>query len=45
MTNNTSIAHPSEKGGYNSLLDSDSLIDSIAHPSEKGGYNDITFVS
>ena len=34
-----SIAHPSEKGGYNAKMHVNVEVGSIAHPSEKGGYN------
>ena len=36
-----SIAHPSEKGGYNLKAWLLSQPKSIAHPSEKGGYNSL----
>ncbi len=35
----TSIAYPSEKGGYNKMSSHQLKQLSIAYPSEKGGYN------
>ncbi len=37
IQNTISIAHPSEKGGYNTCTKQDKQRNSIAHPSEKGG--------
>ena len=35
----SSIAYPSEKGGYDRLGAGPCLVGSIAYPSEKGGYD------